>query len=246
MRDVVRDSWVAFTEPIEGGVATLYNDIRGLTTIAYGDLCNSPGEAAALPMTHLDGTFATSAEKIAAWEKVHNDPMCAVHGWRYAASLTPLRLTRDGMEAMALRKLDQNETALAHKLAFWADMPACAQMAMHSLAWACGANAFFPRLYSALNVHDYEAAAVEIHMNEWTKGPTGAPIHNSGLVPRNLANKLLMRNAARVESYHLDPDMLNWKTLIGIENEDAHPDMTNPASYPTLCPDPPDEPPQAA
>lgn len=212
MSDVVRDAFLEFTGPLEGaGVPCLYNDVRGITTIAWGNAVFSAAEAVALPLMHPGGVPATAAEKVAAYQAVNSNRIADVQGWTYAAKLTTLRLTRDGMAAMAMRKFDANETALMRRCATWGVMPACARLAIHSLAWACGAGAHFPRLFSALDVHDYEHAAVEIHMNEWTKSPSGATIKNAGLVPRNVANKILMRNAAKVEAYHLDPDYINWK-----------------------------------
>ncbi len=230
MRSVVREQWLAFTEPLEGGVACLYNDVRGLTTIAYGNLCNSPGEAAALPLVHPDGTYATTAEKIAAWNTVHNDPNAAAGGWRAAAKLSALRLTREGMTGLALRKLDGNDDALHRRLPDWESYPACAQMAFHSLAWACGAGAHYPRLFSAAQARDWDACSVEITINEWT--PEG--IHNVGLMPRNVANKILMRNASRVDAFHLDPDILNWHDVIGVSDETTLPDL-NAESTPLPC-----------
>lgn len=243
MRSVIRARWLEFTEPIEGGVSCLYNDVRGLTTIAYGNLCNSPGEAAALPLVHPDGTFANTAEKIAAWHAVHDDPHAAAGGWRCAAKLTPLRLTREGMAGLALRKLDQNDDALHRRLPDWEAYPACAQMAFHSLAWAVGAGAHYPRLFSAAQARDWDACSVEITINEWT--PEG--IRNAGLIPRNVANKILMLNAQRVESYHLDPDLLEWVHILGVADADTQPELPliiteippppeNSASQPTIHP----------
>ncbi len=226
MRVVVAASWLDFTEPIEGGVQCLYNDVRGLTTIAYGNLVNTPGEAAALQLVHRDGTFATAAEKIAAWHAVHDDPSSAAGGWRYAAKLTPLRLTRDGMNSLALVKLYDNDRTLLSRLPDWESYPACAQMAFHSLAWACGAKAQFPRLFSDAVRRDWEACAVEIHMNEWT--PEG--IHNKGLIPRNVANKVLLRNAHRVDAFHLDPDLLDWTHDLTVADIDTEPELANPDS----------------
>ena len=200
MRDVVRERWLEFTEPLEGGVPCLYNDRRGLTTIAYGDLCNTPSEAAALDMVHPDGTPATAAEKIAAWHVVHDDKVAAVLGWRYAATLTKLRLTRASMTALALAKLDSNDRILRGRLPAWESYPGCAQMALHSLAWACGAEAHFPKLFADVAAGDWSGAAVEIRMNEWT--PEG--VHNVGLVPRNKANRILMLNAAIVDTEEVD------------------------------------------
>jgi GH24 family phage-related lysozyme (muramidase) len=231
MRACLRSVFVVpFSESFEGGVASLYNDVRGKTTIAYGNLCDTPSEAAALPLVHPDGTFATTSEKIAAWRSVHYDPRCASQGWRYAARLTDLRLTRDGMTSLALARLDANDRILAAKLPDWESYPACAQLAMHSWAWACGANAHFPRLLEMVRARRFADAAVEIHMNEYT--PEG--IHNTGLMPRNVANKLLMRNAQRIEDFHLDPDAIEWATLIGIDDIPTVTELDNPASQPTI------------
>ncbi len=246
MRSVVRDHWIAFTEPMEGGCSCLYNDVRGLTTIAYGNLCNSPGEAAALPLVHPDGTPATVAEKIAAWHSVHDDPAAAHYGWRYAAKLTKLRLTPNGMAGLALQRLEQNDRILLARLPEWESYGACVQAALHSLSWAAGPHAHYPRLFEAVKAHEFATyttvenieghtvdvltggAAFEIHMREIT--PEG--IRNAGLVPRNVANKILMRNAQRVESYMLDPDTLNWTSIIGASDDETQPDISQPETEP--------------
>jgi GH24 family phage-related lysozyme (muramidase) len=229
VRQSVRDAWLAFTEPLEGGVSCLYNDVRGKTTIAYGNLCDTAGEAAALPLVHPDGTFATTAEKIAAWRAVHDDPNATTGGWRYAARLTPLRLTREGMAGLALARLELNDRILLARLPEWESYVACAQMAMHSLAWACGANAHFPRLFQAVTDRDFDRAAIECHMNEWT--PEG--IHNVGLVPRNVATRVLMRNAQRVEAFHLDPDLLDWTHDLSVAEAPTLTELPDPPSEPT-------------
>lgn len=238
MTDVVRERWVEMTEPLEGGVSCLYNDIRGIPTIAYGNAVFTPSEAAALDLRHADGTPATAAEKVAAWHTVKNDPNAARLGWRHAAKLTSLRLTRDGMAAMALAKYDANGRTLRARCPDWDTLPACARMGLHSLAWACGANAHYPRLFEAVNARDFAryekrvidgipvevvvgGAAFEIHMNEIT--PEG--LKNTGLVPRNVANKLLMRNAGRVDSFKLDPDYLNWTSLVGVDEAPTQPEL---------------------
>ena len=205
MRSVVRDNWLAFTEPLEGGIPYPYADILGLVTIAYGNLVDPLSVFLRLPLMLPGGVPASTAEKASAFQAVKNDRDAARYGHRYAASLTKVRLTREGMADLALRKLDSNDAALARRLEGWDDMPACAQMAMHSLAWACGPAANFPKLFSALDAGDYDAAAVHIHINEWS-----GTLHNKGLIPRNIAAKILMRNAARVQAFKLDPDLLDW------------------------------------
>ena len=229
MTDVVRDKWLFFTEPLEGGVPCLYTDMRqtvehpnGIVTVAFGNALFTPSAAAALPLMHAGGVPATAAEKIAAWQTVHDNPTARVKGWRYAATLTTIRLTREGMAELALAKYDSNDRILRARCPDWDDLPAMAQCALHSLAWACGANAHFPRLFTTVNARDFDRAAIEIHINEWT--PEGT--HNAGLVPRNLANKTLMLNASRVQAYHLDPDTLNWTSLIGVQDAPTLPDLS--------------------
>jgi GH24 family phage-related lysozyme (muramidase) len=225
VRQIIEDTWLKFTEPLEGGVACLYNDIRGLTTLAYGNLVNAPSAVVGLPFVHPDGTPATVQEVVGAWHAVHDDPQCATRGWLYAAKLTDLRLTQAGMHDLAMSKLRSNDRILAARVSEWEDRGACVQMAIHSMAWACGPHVHFPRMFAAIERKDYEVAAIEIHMNEFTRGPHGEVLRNAGLVPRNVANKVLMKNASRVESYHLDPDYLNWSYVIDVRDVDTVPDL---------------------
>lgn len=231
MRDVVRSRWLDFTGPLEGAaVPSLYNDVRGMTTIAWGNLVNSVGAVIGLPFVWPDGRRATTAEIASAWQSVHNDPQCAVQGWRYAARLTPLRLTPEGIEAVVWGRLDGNDRILKARLPGWDDLGACCQCALHSLAWACGANAHYPKLFQAVADGAFEEAVIQIHMNEWT--PEG--LHNKGLIPRNVANKILMRNAQRVRDFKLDPDLLDWTHVLGASDAATLRAVDNPASEPTL------------
>ena len=237
-RAVVRGVFIDFTEHFEGGVPYFYNDVEGIVTVAYGNAVFTPGQAAALAMMNAGGVPATTAEKVAAWQRVHDDPNAAHLGHLYAKQLTTIRLTREAMQALALAKFDANDAALRELLSGWDDMPACAQLAMHSWAWACGAGAYFPHLIAALNRCDYDTAMVEIHMDEWTKNAKGERILNGGLVPRNIANKILMKNASRVRAFHLDPDTLDWTHDLSVADEPTQPELPNPPSEPTIHVDP--------
>lgn len=240
MKTVVTERFLEFTEPLEGGISCLYADIRGKVTIAYGNLCDTPSEVAALLLVRADGTFATTAEKVGAWQTIHSDPNAAKQGWRYSAKLSSLRLTREGMAMLAMRRLEDNDRVLLARLPEWESYPACCQMALHSWAWACGPNGHWPRLFEAVRQRDFQAASVEIHINEIT--PEG--LRNAGLVPRNVANRILMVNAMRIEAYHLDPDLLNWTSVLGGSEEETQPDLSlpdsrpNPASSPTIMVEP--------
>ncbi len=244
MRSVVRGAWLEFTEKFEGAVPCWYNDKRGLTTIAYGNLCNTPSDAAQLFMVHMDGRAASVSEKVAAWHRVHDDAQAATKGWRYAATLTDVRLPRSEMLHLAYARLDSNERVLRARLPdHWDDLPACAQMALHSLAWACGANAYYPRLFSDIVKGDFSLAAAEIHMNEWS--PEG--IHNDGLVPRNVANKILMANAGYILAQALDLDLLDWTHDLSVADAITQPEIAEatPDSDETVIYSMQDRPPQA-
>lgn len=225
MRSVVREQFLAFTEPLEGGVPYLYADVRGLITIAYGNLVDPLSTALGLPLMHAGGVAATAAEITAAWLAVKGDPRAASRGHLYARGLTTLRLTREGMASLALGVLDRNDAAALKRFPDWESYPACAQLALHSLWWACGSAAHFPKLYSACVARDWDAASVHIQMREIT--PEG--IVNAGLKARNAANRRLMANAARVDGYHLDPDTLAWDALIGVADIETLPDLSTVA-----------------
>lgn len=225
MRPVIRERWLEFTEKLEGGVPYLYADVRGLITIAFGNLADPLSEALKLPLVTEDGKLATGGDITAAWLRLKGDPNAARLGHTYARNKSTLRLTRPGMNGLALRKLDANHAELLKQLPELDDYPACATFALHSLAWACGPHAHFPKLFSAVTARDWEAAAIHIMMDEWTTSPTGQRILNAGLVPRNVANKILMRNAARVDAYHLDPDLLDWVHVLGVADAETLPEL---------------------
>lgn len=223
MRDVVRARWLEYTEPLEGGVPWLYADVRGLITIAYGNLVDPLSVALRLPLMHPGGIVATQAEITADWLRIKGDPNAASKGHLYSRGLTTLRLTREGMSDLALTMLSINDSILRARIPDWEEYNACVQMAIHSLAWACGANFRFPKLMSAVQARDWDACSVHIQMREIT--PEG--IVNAGLRARNAANRMLMLNASKVDTFHLDPDTLSWKTLIGIDGVITEPEIAS-------------------
>ncbi len=226
MRRKVRDAWIAFTEPLEGGLSYAYADVLGLVTTGYGNLIDPVSHAMVLPWQQ-DGRAATPAEVAAQWWRVKNDPLCASKGHLYAKKLTTMRLTPDGVATLVFGKLEANDRVLTERFPDFQDWPACAIMAIHSLSWACGPNFHFPRLVSALLARDFDAAAVECTINEWN-----GTVHNLGVVPRNMANKRLLLNAARVDAYRLDPDILEWRVILGIADAETQPDISLPSSIP--------------
>ncbi|HVL61375.1 MAG TPA: hypothetical protein VM430_08205 [Microbacterium sp.] len=203
MRESVRRAFVAFSAPLEGVVAHMYLDVKGLVTTAIGILIDPMSMALGLPFRRPGGALATRDEIAAEWQRLKADPNAAKMGHRYAARITTLRLDDRGIEDVVATKLEANDALLRQRFPEWESWPADAQLATHSMAWACGPAFRFPRLEAALRARDFAAAANECQMS--TAG-------NPGIVPRNARNRVLYRNAAAVAGSGgtLSPDVLYW------------------------------------
>lgn len=203
----------------EGRVPWMYLDIRGIVTVCVGNALFSPDAAIALPFVHKDMvTPATERQKANEYVMIRDMKILAKQGHLAAAQYATLRLTDDAMDDLVRAKMSSNHEQMKNgqnKDYSWPDMdtwPIDALLATHSMAWACG-PAFddpgpgrFTKLSKTLKAGDFESASKECHMNEVT--PEG--LKNVGLVARNVANKLLYRNAAIVVKEGLDRDRLYW------------------------------------
>ena len=228
MRDSVRAAFVGFTTAYEGCVPWMYLDVKGLVTVAIGNLIDPIQYAMPLPFVdRVTGALAQRDDIMREWMRVKGDASLARLGHRAAERVCNLRLTPAGVESVVSRKLDQNDQHLRARFPYVEEWPACAQLAAHSMAWACGPAFRFPMLETALRAQDWTAAAGECHMNE---------AGNPGLKPRNVANKILFLNAARVRNFRLDPDLLDWTHDLDVSDAATVPALDNPASQPTICP----------
>lgn len=236
MKKSVRAAFVGFTVPLEGLVTWFYADVKHLITIGIGNLCDPISTALTLPLVRPDGSDASRDEIAAEWNRVkarccmrtdakHDAGCVAYLGHRSTEAITSLRLTPAGVDQVVLGRLDLNDALLLRRFPDFEDWPADAQLATHSMAWACGPAFNFPRLAEALRARDFARAAAECHMDER---------NNHGLAPRNIANKRMYRNAARSMAWHLDPDELHWPA----ELEDSVPTQPElPAAEPVDEPD---------
>jgi hypothetical protein len=248
VKEAVRAAFVPFTLPLEGalpghmGITWMYPDVKNLVSTGLGNLIDPVGLALGLPFIHLDGTPASRDEIAAEWHRIKNLPpdtkgrTAAQLGHLYAKPFTTLRLTNAGIEQLVNRKLAENESVVATIFKEWASWPADAQLATHSMAWACGAGIFSPRagrahwpkLTAALHALDFRTAAVECFMpEERTIG---------GLRPRNKANRILYSNAA-VALHRLDPDVLFYPQELDAEYVPLD-TPTEPVLVPEMRPDP--------
>lgn len=228
MRESARSAFVAFTSPLEGVVRWMYLDVKGLVTCAIGNLVDPVQMALPLPWVHGDGSPASRAEIAAEWMRVKADPVAARRGHRYTEGITNLRLTPEGIDLVVSRKLSQMDQYLASRFGDdWEDWNACAQLATLSMSWACGPAFRFPALEQALRARDFDAAAIHCTIQE---------AGNPGVVPRNRANRVLYRNAARIDAFKLDPSLINYDAVLGVQDADTQPDITLPSSIPPPMP----------
>lgn len=214
LRDSVRDVWWALNEPWEGAIPHFYRDTKNLVTVGLGQLVDPGPLAVAMPMLRADGTRATTQEIWDEWRVIKTAPGLDVKGWKAAAKLCKLHLSKSEMERLALLKLDANATRLAKRWSKFSTWPADAQAALSSWAWACGPAAAYPKMSAALAVGNFFAASFQINADE--NAPAGSTIHK-----RNTANRCMLRNASRVVELTLNPETLFWPVEIGPEPQGA-------------------------
>jgi peptidoglycan hydrolase-like protein with peptidoglycan-binding domain len=209
-RASVVNSYTDWTTPLEGFVPFMYIDALGYVTTGMGNLIDPVSAALALPWKNSDGSAASPAQIQAAWAAVdaqRSDPKGqkqtsgpATRGGGSQGGVTSIRITKDDVKNIVAAKLKENESYLLKGLSSFADAPADAQLAAHSMAWAMGPGfaTTWTQFRDAFNKADYTTAAAQSNMK-------GVGIDN-----RNLANKLLLTNASQVVTSKADPDYLYY------------------------------------
>ena len=197
--------WHKFSEPLEGRCYHMYLDQakpEPLVTTGVGNMLPTVGAAIALPWRRPSGDFATRNEVAAAYQLVNSRKDLSPLGGNHPAwhALTALRLLPEDVDALVRRHLASDEMHLRKLLPDYDELPADAQLMLHSWAWAVGPAAAYPRMLEALRAGDFIAAAAECTINP-QKGT---------IVERNRRNVLLLWNAATVVQDKLDPDVVYW------------------------------------
>lgn len=236
MRESVARAFRRFTANLEGYTLYMYLDVNGYVHTGIGNLIDSPEIAASLEWRRSDGSVATKNEVIDAWNTVKARQDMKTGGGVAYAPLTTLRLRESAISELVAHKLSQHEAALKRRFPAFEAWPADAQLGILSMAWALGPNFKFQKFEAALKkvFPDFFSAAEESHIRE--QG-------NLGVIPRNIANRILFENAAQVLALGLDPAKLYYP---GVIQRDGSIKGGEPGPTPTASGAPPSMPPLAA
>jgi GH24 family phage-related lysozyme (muramidase) len=243
VRQSIKDAFFKFTERFEGLVPWMYLDVKGLVTVAVGNLIDPVGLALSLPfIRNSDGMPATQEEIMKEWNVMKSMTSLALLGHKEAKKHSTMRLTSGDIEKLVTRKLMQNETYLKQRFPKYEEWPADAQLAMHSMSWACGPgfdfvetvkiDGIFPKFAAHMYAGDFAKAVDECWIGpkyreviidkkkQLIVDPTTTPEErapdpkNTGIHPRNLANVKLLRNAAAIITSRLDPEVLYYPAVL--------------------------------
>jgi hypothetical protein len=209
MLPVVQETFRVFNTKFEGCIPFMYLDIKGLVTVAVGNLVDPVELAKALPFRFKDkpgidapGTQAMPDQIAAEWQRLKSNPSLAREGHTACEPITDLELGDDAIDSLIADRITRSQTFLKRQQWFadFDSWPADAQLGLLSMAWAMGpaGPGNFPKFRAACQNFDFNAAAAECKMDE-----TGNP----GLIPRNQANFALFSNAAFVLSEKDDSNL---------------------------------------
>lgn len=229
LKRAVVDIWHHFSEPLEGRVPHMYIDVLGNITAGVGNLADPIGLALMMPWM-LDGKPASADQVRRDWTALKAQPQLAKLHYKYAAKVTKVRLTDDGIDDMVAKKLAQNELYLRQTyFPDWDNWPADAQLGVCSMAWAVGPG--FPTKFA-----NFTRAA---KAQRWLEAMAACKIReegNPGIVPRNKANRLCFANAETVHRGGLDPEQLHWPKEA--PTEPLEPVSREADTLPAFTPDP--------
>jgi GH24 family phage-related lysozyme (muramidase) len=222
----VINSFVDWSSPLEGFEDFPYTDAEGLVTVGLGDLIDAVGPGQQMHVNCGHGTNVpcgqstpTAVARGLPWQggSIDADWAKLKSAWPGTQStackgITSARLTKEAVQSLVSNRLKANEAYFLSRLPGFAQAPADAQLALHSMAWAMG-PAFagtWPQFDAAFKSGDYATAAAQSHMQ------------GVGIDMRNLANKLLLLNAAAVAHLGVDPDHLYYIDGLSLLGQVSH------------------------
>ncbi len=205
IRPSVVAHWTSVNRPLEGVLPFMYTDALNLVTTGMGDLIDASqsgssapwAPALSLPWRNPDGSLADAGTIIAQWQTVKNG---GVNSSVNAGPLTSIRLDDAGIQQTVARTIASNEAILRGYFANWDTMPADAQAAIMSMAWAMGAGfpATFVEFTKAINAGRYADAA------------DLSDFQGVGVQQRIDMDKAMLANAQAVVDGGYDPGKLYW------------------------------------
>jgi GH24 family phage-related lysozyme (muramidase) len=199
MKQAVKDVFVDFSTRLEGCVPWMYLDVKGLVTVAIGCLVDPAPEACKLPFVdRKTGQKASVQQILTSWQALKNQQWLKTRHYNQARGYTTVDLSPEGvLQVVWSRALVFEDYIRSHFLPEYDEFPSDAQLAILSMAWACGPG--FPKIFKnwliCAQKQDWAGCAKTCAIN--TK-------NNAGIIPRNKANIALFQAAAKSE----DPDKI--------------------------------------
>ncbi|NGN95582.1 hypothetical protein G5C66_22955 [Nocardioides sp. KC13] len=219
---------MTFNAPLEGVVNWLYCDRRGWVSTGIGNKMDETAQEMSAPSeqeraaslrlanevvwTHGDGGPTATEDDVAlGWDAVKSRLDLAAHGHLAYEDLSDLRLSRDEIDSLVLRKLDAMESVLVGRSEFaaFADWPANAQLATLSTCWALGPMFRFPKFQTHAAAADWSGCAEECAF-----GP-----HEGTIVIRNALDRehFLLAERVTAEGLPFESIAMDLTTVFGVQ-----------------------------
>jgi GH24 family phage-related lysozyme (muramidase) len=209
-----------FTVDREGYTDFMYADRKNYVTTGIGNLIDASSQpnlttgtasdlapAIQLPWKHRGSSEHASAQEIAnVWRLVKSRIDLSQRGGMIYKTLpgNDLFLDSGAINDLVADRLATNERALRQLYPNFDHIPADAQLALVSMAWAMGTGrmaASFPKFNAAVRGGDFATASLESHMSDAN-------------ADRNDANRDLLLNAAAVQASGADPTRVYWPSTV--------------------------------
>jgi GH24 family phage-related lysozyme (muramidase) len=202
MRAAARAFFLQFSEPFEGAVYHMYQDVKGLVSVGIGNLIEPIQLGWGFPWRRADGSLASQSEYIAEWNLINSKPELAQQGWTAATRYCKLHLSKEDVETLCYAKMDSNEVILKQRISNYDEHCADVHLMLHSWAWAVGPSAKYPQMLKLIVAKGYGAAANECDINPKV----------GTIILRNAANRQCLLNAAWARDNNGDPEHLYYGT----------------------------------
>jgi len=223
IKQVVVETFPAFSKQFEGKTNYPYTDIKGFVSIGIGNLIDPVSLALSLPFTMPDGSPASPSQIQTDFQKLKDNYKSVIAATGNPPStvsqqgLTQIRLSDQAIANLMAQKMRGNHQVLLSDFPNYASWPADAQLALHSLSWAWGPA--FARVWGqngtafkqAVNqsTPDFAKAADIV-----TQASQKEESINAGIKPRDLAQQTLFANAAAVIAQKGDGDSLFYPNFV--------------------------------